>query len=61
MINEVREDPRNDLFCLMHWQTGSCHRHYLKMGMSKGIVPFSNIISEAYIFKKDALSLIKYR
>ena len=42
MINEVREDPRNDLFCLMHWQTGSRHRHYLKMGMSKGIVPFSN-------------------
>ena len=59
MINEVREDPRNDLFCLMHWQTGSCHRHYLKMGMSKGIVPISTIILDACFFKKDALSLTK--
>ena len=58
MINEVREDPRNDLFCLMHWQTGSRHRHYLKMGMSKGIVPFQiPILLEAYIFKKGCLIL----
>ena len=61
MINEVREDPRNDLFCLMHWQTGSCHGHYLKTGMSKGIVPLPNNLLETYLLSKKTPPILGIR